>query len=451
MFRFWDSLNSAERSELVRQTAALDLEELLRGLERAMTNHAAGHVPRLEPIEVEALPERGGDPARRDAARAAGEALLRAGRVGVMVVAGGQATRLGYPGPKGLFPLGPISERCLFAQQAQKLLRLRSRYRRAIPWYVMTSPATDAATRAGFEQSDYFGVPQEDIFFFTQAMVPSFDFEGRLMLESPGRIFENPNGHGGSLTALLESGALDHMDQRGIDTLFYYQVDNPLVPLADPVFIGFHAQSGAEMSCKVIRKRDPDEKVGVVTQLDGRVGVVEYTEIDEQNRNARGADGELLYWAGNMALHVFDVGFVRRVAADAALLLPYHASAKKIPTVNDAGERVEPDAPNGHKLERFVFDALAAARSVCVVEARREEEYSPVKNAEGSDSPATARADLEACYRAWLEEAGIALPRGVRTEIDESRIANASDLRELGIRRVEDAPQAIRTASGVEA
>jgi UDP-N-acetylglucosamine/UDP-N-acetylgalactosamine diphosphorylase len=451
VFQHWDRLTAAERDGLVDQCMGLDLEALLRGRSVALEAHASEAAPQLEPVEAELLPERGGDPARREAARVRGEALLRDGRVGVMVVAGGQATRLGHPGPKGLFPLGPISHRTLFGQQAQKLRRLRERWGRPLPWYVMTSPATDVATRAGFAENDHFGLPAEDVMLFSQSMVPSFDFDGKLMLETPSRIFENPNGHGGAITALLDSGALDDMARRGIDTLFYYQVDNPLVPLADPVFLGFHTENDAEISCKVIRKRDADEKVGVVARVDGRVGVVEYTEIDEASRSATDAQGELRYWGGNTAIHIFNVEFIRRVAADPETLLPYHASAKKIPGLDPSGHPMTPEAPNGHKLERFIFDALRAAERVCVVEASREEEYSPVKNASGSDSPTTARTDLQTRYRAWLEEAGVALPPDLRIEIDESVIADAADVRNMKIRRVEDAPDAIRTAPGVEA
>ena len=216
--------------------------------------------------------DRGTDPALLEAARERGEALLHDGRVGLMVVAGGQATRLGYPGPKGAFPLGPVSGRSLFEIHAQKLRRLRERYGRPLPWYVMTSPATDEATRRFFAENAHFGLPENDVFFLVQRMVPSFDFEGKLILEAPDRIFENPDGHGGSLTALHGSGALDDMDARGVDTLYYFQVDNPTLWLADPVFLGLHAERSAEMSCKVVRKRDPAQKVGVVARVGGRVG-----------------------------------------------------------------------------------------------------------------------------------------------------------------------------------
>lgn len=447
VFRFWDRLDGAQRDALLEQAAAIDLAELAR-LHAQSAERA--HAPeKLEPLEVERLPEHGGDAASREEARGRGEALLRDGRAAVLVVAGGQASRLGFDAPKGAFPIGPVTDRSLFALQAQKLLRARARSGRPLPWYVMTSPATDAATRDFFGRHGHFGLPREDVVFFCQGTVPSLDFEGRLILTEPGRIFENPGGHGGSLTALLSSGALDDMERRGVDTIFYYQVDNPLVRLADPVFLGFHDAAGADVSCKVIRKRGPEEKVGVLARVDGRPGVVEYTEIDDANRNARDADGELRFWAGNTAIHGLALSFVRRVAADADRLLPYHASAKKIPHVDENGRAVAPAEPNGHKFERFVFDALPAADRICVVEVDRQLEYSPVKNAEGSDSPATARRDLVALYRRWLDEAGVQAPAEGLLEIDHARIDSPQDLRALGIARVEDAGDAIRMGTDV--
>ncbi|HEY5657864.1 MAG TPA: UDPGP type 1 family protein [Myxococcota bacterium] len=450
VFRFWDQLDAAGRERLGRQACAIDLPALLIAF--ASLRGPAHPLPNLEPLEVEAAPASGGDSRRWTEAKARGRALLEAGRVAVMVVAGGQGTRLGFPGPKGLFPLGPITGRTLFAQQAQKIRRLRARCRRPVPWYVMTSPATDSGTRACFEDAAHFGLPPGDVVFLCQGTVPSLDLSGRLMLEAPDRIFENPNGHGGSLTALLDSGALDDMARRGADTIFYYQVDNPLVNIGAADFLGFHAAAGAEVSCKVVRKREPHEKVGVVARVDGRPGVVEYTEIDEAHRSARDASGELVYWPGNMAIHAFDVDFVRRVAQQADRLLPYHCSKKKIPTLDAAGHPVQPEEPNGYKLERFVFDALAAADRVCVVEALRTEEYSPVKNAEGNESPRTARRDLVARYRAWLDEAGIELPPpDVAIEVDESQVGGPEDARALGIRRIAEAGDVIRVADGGEA
>lgn len=451
VFRFWDELDANARERLRVQAETIDLEGAIRGY-RDCLERAAQPAPSLAPIDLIALPEQGGDPQAFERAKARGEALLGEGRVGVMVVAGGQASRLGYPGPKGAFPIGPVSERSLFALQAQKLRRLRARFDRAIPWYVMTSPATDAATRVFFEQNDHFGLPAHDVFFFCQAMVPSFDFDGKLMLDRPDHIFENPDGHGGSLTALDQSGALGDLAARGVDTLFYYQVDNPLVRMADPVFLGFHALAEAEISCKVIRKEEPGEKVGVVARVNGRAGVVEYTEIDEASRNLRDDRGQLVYAAGNTAIHVFDTSFIRRVAADAPALLPFHASAKLIPILDEAGRPHAPKAPTGHKLERFVFDALGASERVVVLEARRQCEYSPVKNADGPDSPVTARRDLCARYRAWLAEANVEIPPAEATiEIDHSVVDGVEDVRALGIRSANEAGGAILIAVGDEA
>jgi UDP-N-acetylglucosamine/UDP-N-acetylgalactosamine diphosphorylase len=447
VFRFWEGLDAAARERLARQAARIDLDLLARV--HAAATRGEGPPPRLAPAATDRHPSHGGDAAAWDRARERGEALLRDGRVAIVLVAGGQGTRLGFDGPKGAYPLGPVSGRTLFELQAQKLRALERRYGRRPPWFVMTSPATDAPTRAFFREHGRFGLPEADVAFFEQATVPALDFAGRLVLEAPDRIFESPNGHGGSLTALLDSGSLDGMEDRGITTLFYYQVDNPLVRMADPVYLGFHAGLRAEMSCKVVAKSHPGERMGVVARLGARLGIVEYTELDEEHANARDEHGELVYWQGSIGIHALETAFVRRVAQKADDLLPFHVAAKKIPHVDAGGRRVEPDEPNGYKLERFVFDALPAAERVAVVEGLREEEFAPVKNADGEDSPATARAALTALYRRWLEAAGVEPPpAGARIEIDHARFDGAEDLRRAGIRSLAQAADAIRIAPG---
>lgn len=448
VFRFWDELPEAARKRLARQAARIDLE-ILKSLHAAQASTPASD--EIEPIAVVRLPESGGDADRLRRAGQRGEELLSAGRIALLVVAGGQGSRLGFDGPKGCYPIGPVSERSLFALQAQRIRRLRRRFSDALPWYVMTSATTDAATRQFFAENDHFGLPTHDVLFFQQAMVPSLDFEGRLILEQPDRIFENPNGHGGSLTALLDSGALDDMERRGVETIFYYQVDNPMIRLADPTYLGLHAAESADMSCKVIRKLDPMEKMGVVARIAGRPGVIEYTELSDEIRHARDTSGEMVYWAGSIATHAFSVDFVRRVAGAADEWLPYHASAKKIPGVDDSGRPVVPREPNGRKLERFVFDALTAARQTCIVEADRDIEYSPVKTPDLGESVVKARRNLSSLYRGWLAEAGLPLPpAGIAIEIDHSRADDASELRALGIKSIEEAPDIIRTAPGAE-
>jgi UDP-N-acetylglucosamine/UDP-N-acetylgalactosamine diphosphorylase len=206
------------------------------------------------------------------------------------------------------------------------------------------------------------------------------------------------------------------------------------------------------MSCKVIRKLDPMEKVGVLARAGGATLVIEYTELTDECRHAREAGGELRFWAGNLALHAFSLPFLRRVAGSADRWLRFHASEKKLPMVDDQGRPVAPREPNGRKLERFVFDALPAARAVCVVETSREREYAPVKNADGPDSPATVRRALTKRYREWLAAAGIELPPpGTRIEIDHSRIDGEEDARALGIRTLAQAADFVRTAAGADA
>jgi UDP-N-acetylglucosamine/UDP-N-acetylgalactosamine diphosphorylase len=450
VFRFWDMLGAAARDRLLRQAAAIDLERLAIVHQKALS--LARPRPRLlEPFPVRRLPEFGGDAAERSGALGCGEALLAEGRVGVLVVAGGEGSRLGFGGPKGAFPIGPLSNRSLLELLVQKLLGVARRYGRRPPGYIMTSPATDAAVRALFEEHDHFGFDREDLFFFSQQRIPSIDFEGSLILERPDRIAESADGHGASIPALLASGALEQMEERGISTVFYCHVDNPLVRIADPMLLGCQALTGAEVACKVVRKRDPLEGLGTLARLDGRPAVVEYTEIQEPHRSLRDSAGELVFWAGSIGVHALDVAFLRRVAADAESLLPYHASPKKIPTVDSSGRRVEPSTPNGYKLERFVFDALPAARSLVGIEGRREEEYSPIKSATGAASPESARRDLIACYRRWLDAAGIALPAGrdLALEIDHGWIDGPEDAIALGIRHASEARDLIRMATGV--
>ena len=446
---FWPGLDPRTRSQVLDQLERIctQLADWKAGVDRALKGLTDPHRPELKPIPVVALPEHGGDPAQRRAATKAGLKVLGEGRVAVFVVAGGQGTRLGFSGPKGAFPVGPVTDRSLFALQAQKIRRLARAQGYSVPWYVMTSPATDSETRTLFQENQFFGLDPSDVMIFPQLQIPACDFEGRLILEAPGVVSEAPNGHGGALVALADSGALDDMSGRGIDRIFYYQVDNPLIRMADPLFLGLHEMEHAEMSCKVMRRTDPAEKVGVLANIDGQVGIVEYTEIQEPERSLADSEGDLVFWPGNLAIHVFSTDFVRRVAAEASTLLPYHLSAKRIPYVDSTGQTVAPDEPNGYKLERFVFDALPAAARVAVLEVRTTEEFAPIKNAEGKDSPASSRQAVTEQNRRWLEAAGLKLPGDTDAiEIDHAQLDSAEDVQALGARTLEEAASMIRVS-----
>jgi len=410
LFAWWPELNGDQRRELLRQIALIDFP-LVAGLADKLVRHPTPPAPvQLAPAPILLLPKSAEDRKRERLAAEQGESLLREGKAAPLVVAGGQGTRLGFDGPKGAFPIGPLSNKCLFAIFAEKILACQKRYGRPIPWTVMTSPANDRETREFFRRQDWFGLKEHQVGFFVQGTMPAVDRQGKILLAGKGEIAASPDGHGGTLAALVCSGTLQDLEERGIEEISYFQVDNVLVTVLDPVFLGHHARAGAEMSSKVLRKAYPEEKLGIVGLRDGRLGVIEYSDLSREDMAARGPDGELKYWAGSIAIHLIRTAFVRRLQAE-GIRLPFHRAVKKVPFVDARGNRVEPEAPNGIKFESFIFDALEHARNPITLEVERRVEFSPVKNAEGVDSPATARRDLMQLHASWLEAAGAGVPR----------------------------------------
>lgn len=443
VFRFWDRLDPGARAGLRRQLEAIDVEAVTTGFREARARPPVGRAG-IEPPEVLDCAQAEADAAGQRRRRGLGLDLLAEGRVGVVTVAGGQGTRLGFDGPKGTFPIGPVSDRSLFALFAQRLSGLARRAGRPLPWWIMTSPATDAATRRFFAAHDDFGLPPELVHPVVQGCLPALDLEGRILLEAPGRVAEAPDGHGGLFAALRGAGALEAMEALGLRALFYHHVDNPLVRVADPAYLGLHLEQSAEMSCKVVAKREPFEKVGFLCRRGARTRVIEYSELAPECAAEPAPDGALRFWAGSIGIHVFDPAFVRSVAEGPPL--PLHLARKAIPTLDTA-----PDEPNGYKIERFVFDALARAGRVAVMETRRQDEYSPVKNARGEASPETARRDLVQCYRRWTLAAGLSPPgEEVGIEMDHSRFDGPEDLRHGGLSQLADGAPFIRLAEGAD-
>ncbi|MFQ5640001.1 MAG: UTP--glucose-1-phosphate uridylyltransferase [bacterium] len=417
VFRFWNELNDASRKKLLKQIQNIDftlLDDLHR---RVIQNPVKNKGPfRFQATDFISLPKTPEERVWFREAHESGEKALQAGRVAVLLVAGGQASRLGFDGPKGVFPISPIKQKSFFQLYAETLTALTKRYGSALPWYIMTSPANHSQTLDFFERHDFFKLEAKNVFFFQQEMIPALSPDGRLFLDAKDHIFTNPNGHGGALSGLRKSGALADMRQRGIDLIFYFQVDNVLAKICDPVFLGFHIQENAHMSAKIVRKRDAQEKLGVFGKIDGRLGVIEYSDLPEEEKNARKPDGELKYSAGNIAVHILDLAFIEKVT-EKGLNLPWHAAHKKISHLNAAGNLIEPDTPNGYKFETFIFDAFQNAERAVMLEVVREHEFSPVKNAQGLDSPETAKRDLVNVFGAWLEHAGIAVPRDAQNNV----------------------------------
>ncbi len=427
VLQFWQQLNERQQQALLGQVAQLDFASLARMQAMLAARSAPAEAGELVPAPVVEL-----DVAARATAVDRGLSELRAGRVGVVLVAGGQGSRLGFEGPKGAFPIGPVSEAPLFFFHARKVLALSRAHGVRLPLYIMTSEANDAATRACFDAHGWFGLDPADVFFFTQGMWPALDPDGRILLEAPDRIFLSPDGHGGTLSALAASGALADMERRGLATIFYFQVDNPLVEVADPAFLGVHLVRGADISLKVCAKRDPQEGLGVVVVRDGRCAMVEYTELTNAQKQQRTASGELHFKYGSVAIHLLSLPFLRQ---EALRPMPLHLARKKITCCGPDGRTVTPDAPNGYKFEKFIFDVLPDARTVVNLAFDRREEFAPVKNATGADSPATCRRDLSAKWGRWLQAAGVAVPLdaegypAVAIEIDPVYANSAEELR----------------------
>lgn len=411
VLRFWDDLDEPGRQKLAGQLAALNLAEIADLAESYVRNKPEVALPKdIQPPNV--LP-RQADTGREemyvDALRLGNE-LLSDGKIGAFLVAGGQGTRLGYDGPKGEFPVTPVKNKPLFQTFAEQLLAASERHGKPIPWYIMTSEVNDAATRAFFNDHDHFGVPKGDVIFFAQGMMPAFDMSGKMLLAEKDSLALSPDGHGGSLKALARSGALADMKKRGIEHLSYFQVDNPLVRIIDPLFLGLHAQFQSEMSSKTIAKASPKEKVGNFCVGDAKLQVIEYSDLPDELAERRDANGNLLFNSGSIAIHALAVSFVERLNRGGTLELVWHRAEKKVPFINENGEEVRSETPNAVKLEQFVFDAIPLAENAIVYETAREEEFSPVKNAEGNDSPETCRRDQTRRAARWLAAAGVEVP-----------------------------------------
>jgi|TARA_B110000037_G_scaffold220312_1_gene287719 UDP-N-acetylglucosamine/UDP-N-acetylgalactosamine diphosphorylase len=410
VFAYWDELSGASQAQLLAQASEIDLDETAKLYETLVKGEGeeAQSLEGLTPAPYEAHPSTGGDTALWAAMKASGEAALREGKVAAFVVAGGQGTRLGYEGPKGTFPTTPLKEKPLFQIFAEKIQAAQTRYGCTIPWFIMTSGVNHEATLAAFKAAGFWGLNKANVHFFMQGRMAAVDDEGKIILEAKDSIAMSPDGHGGSLRALVRSGAAAKMQALGIDVISYFQVDNPLVQFIDPTFIGFHREAKSDMSSKMVRKAYALEKVGHFCSLDGRSVVIEYSDLPESIQEQTDADGELLFEAGSIAIHLLSLEFVSRVGAgEAAYALPFHRAHKKIARLQNDGSVVKPSEPNGYKFEMFVFDALPYAQNPVIIETLRQDDFSPVKNAEGVDSPESSKQDQMRQWVRWAKAAGV--------------------------------------------
>jgi UDP-N-acetylglucosamine/UDP-N-acetylgalactosamine diphosphorylase len=404
LLRFYARLAPAGQANLLTEILQLDFE-LLQSLYQNLVLHPSrrGNEAPLAPLV----------PYNRDSFplnnqkqyHALGLDLIRQGKAAAVLVAGGQGSRLGHKGPKGTYNLGLPSQKSLFQLQAERLLNLARRTGNIIPWYIMTSAANHRETLDYFQAHSNFGYRPSELFFFQQDQLPVLDHNGKILLAAPGKISLGPNGNGGCFLALEKSGALADMKERGVDWVFCYGIDNALVRVCDPIFIGFTVANRFPSASKVVAKNSPSESVGVLCYRDGRPAIIEYTEFPPELTGQKDASDNLLYGNANIVMHLFQRDFLAKSAGSG---LPYHVAHKKIATIDEDGNPIKPEQPNAYKFELFMFDIFPLLDDMAALQVKREAEFAPVKNKEGNDSPATARQLLFQLHRRWLTAAGVA-------------------------------------------
>ena len=376
-----------EKEQLKAKLDAIDWS-ILDNLENKDAVNARGVFAPLDAVEVSEIE------ARKDEFREIGLKAIREGKVGAVLLAGGQGTRLGLDKPKGTLNVGVTKDLYLFEQLVRNLQDVTNEAGVYVPFYIMTSNINNEDTVAFFKEHNYFGYPEEYVKFFVQEMAPACDYEGRVYMESKTDVAMSPNGNGGWFASMLKAGLVDDMHTRGVEWLNVFAVDNVLQRIADPLFVGATIASGMESGAKVVKKAAPDEKVGVLCTEDGKPSIAEYYEMTEEMATLRKENGDLAYGFGVILNYLFSVSKLEKIVNDQMMT---HIVEKKIPYMNTDGTFVKPEAPNGYKFELLVLDMVHMMEDCLPYEIVREREFAPIKNLHGIDSLDSARELMTGC------------------------------------------------------
>ncbi len=381
LLQYYGELTQEQRDRLLEQIAALDLS-LLELVEDGVVEPSKGKLEPLGAVTLEQIRE------KREMFEEKGLEALRACKVGAVLLAGGQGTRLGSDKPKGMLNVGIHRELYLFEQLIRNLMEVVHRADAWVPLLVMTSQKNDRDTKDFFREHDYFGYNPDYVFFFVQDMAPSVSYEGKIYMEDKDRVSASPNGNGGWFSSLAGAGLLGKLKELGVEWLNVFSVDNVLQKIADPVFVGAVLDAGCVCGAKVVSKAGPDEKVGVLCLEDGKPSIVEYYEMTDEIRNSRGQDGRLLYNYGVILNYLFDITTLTRIMNEN---MPVHIVEKKIPHIDSSGGPVKPEEPNGYKFETLILDMIHMMENCLPFEVDRRKEFAPIKNRTGVDSLDSAR------------------------------------------------------------
>ncbi len=385
LLNFYETLSENKKNQLLDELLTMDFKQLqdLYNSTKTQPNYEGAKIEPISHVSKEELSEE-----ELEKYTTIGEEEIKNGKLAVVTMAGGQGTRLGHSGPKGTYDIGLASHKSIFEILCDNFKLAREKYGVVIPWYLMTSDENHEETVAFFEKNNYFGYPKEAVQFFKQGTLPMINTNGKVLLDEERMPKLAPDGHGGVFEAMRKNGVIYSMQEKGIEWVFIGGVDNVLVKPIDPVLTGLATEKNMLVACKSLVKANPQEKVGVFCKKDGRPNVIEYIEISEEMANAKDENGQLLYGEAHILCNQFNIKILEELANNK---LPYHAAFKKASYTNENGEVIKPEEPNAYKFESFLFDAFSLIPDMLVLRVKREEEFAPVKNATGVDSPETAR------------------------------------------------------------
>ena len=381
----YERLDEVKQKQLLGQIESTDFE-LINSLYNNTKKELEHHNDTITPIEFLDKEKLNGF---YRSFQETGEKAIRAGKLAAVTMAGGQGTRLGHNGPKGTYDIGLESHKSLFELLSDSLREQGRKFDVTIPWFIMTSEENNKDTVEFFAKHRNFGYEKDkNLFFFKQGELPMVDTEGKILIGEDGLIKSAADGHGGIYESLVKNGMTRKMRELGVEWLFIGGVDNCLVKMVDPLLMGIAIQKQVTAAAKSVVKANPQEKVGVFCKKNGRPSVVEYTEIPEEMAQATDERGELIYGESHILCNLFNIEAVERMGSKP---LPYHSAFKKATYIDKDGNKVVPNGPNAYKFEAFLFDAFGELDDMAILRVKREEEFAPVKNAEGVDSPETAR------------------------------------------------------------
>ena len=385
LLRYYEELSDEGKKKLLSQIEKVDWS-LLDMVKEHGTDAVRGVIKPLDAVEITEIEK------NKEAYYQTGLEAVKAGKVGAVLLAGGQGTRLGSDKPKGMFNIGLTRDLFIFEQLMENTKKVVEAAGVWVPFYIMTSDKNHNDTVSFFEEHDYFGYSKEHIKFFMQEMAPSVDFDGKLLLEAKDSLSLSPNGNGGWFSSMQRSGVIEDAKARGVEWLNIFAVDNVLQKIADPLFVGAVLEKGYISGAKVVRKNAPQERVGVLCLEDGKPSIVEYYEMTEEMVTSRRADGELTYAFGVILNYLFRIDELEKIVGQK---LQTHIVEKKIPYIDDKGVLVKPEVPNGYKFETLILDMIHLFDNCLPYEVVREQEFAPIKNPTGVDSVESARELLQ--------------------------------------------------------